>query len=572
MSRRLGQETPDDAPDDTKKRNLRWLPLGITLFLSTVIVGAAFNPAPHTGGDNAAYVSLAYSLVVDGSYTEAFDPAGLPHTKYPPVFPGLLAVLVLLGARTWVALKLVTAASTVACVGCTYLWAERRLGTLAAMGVGMALAVSSAVVYYSHWILSDPLFVALTVAALWLLEWSEEEGAPRAALVGGVVAVGLAYFTRSAGLPLLVALVAWLVLRKKWKALGASTIALGIPVLLWWLRGRGEGVGDYGAELWMVDPYQPALGNVDAAGLVGRVVANAWGYVSLHGPAGILGVRDGGAVLLFGVVLTTLALAGWVRQARKGIGVTELFVPLYGGLILLWPEVWSGDRFALPLYPVFFLYAASMLRFLGGHLGSWGVRGLAVVAMAVVVLPAGKSWLSSVDQASACALATRANGPWACYGPGQQDFAAAATWIGEAAPDGSVVLSRKPRMFFVLSGVPSRVFPFSEDPAVHLAEADALGAGLVLFDRWDGLAGRYLGSALSRYPEAFCSVRTFGDPQAPTYLFGVRPATQRGASGGGGEEVRIGKCPDRTVIGALANADYSSSTSMRIPLLDGLDP
>ncbi|NCG33850.1 MAG: hypothetical protein GWP44_13350, partial [Proteobacteria bacterium] len=94
MSRRLGQETPDDAPDDTKKRNLRWLPLGVTLFLSTVIVGAAFNPAPHTGGDNAAYVSLAYSLVVDGSYTEAFDPAGLPHTKYPPVFPGLLAVLV----------------------------------------------------------------------------------------------------------------------------------------------------------------------------------------------------------------------------------------------------------------------------------------------------------------------------------------------------------------------------------------------------------------------------------------------------------------------------------------------
>ena len=32
MSRRLGQEIPDDAPDDTKKRNLRWLPLGITLF------------------------------------------------------------------------------------------------------------------------------------------------------------------------------------------------------------------------------------------------------------------------------------------------------------------------------------------------------------------------------------------------------------------------------------------------------------------------------------------------------------------------------------------------------------
>ena len=125
----------------------RLLALAISLFVSAVLVVAAFNPAPHNGGDNAAYVTLAYSLAQHGTYTDLYDPAGLPHTKYPPVFPGLLAVLLLLGARTWTALKAVTALSTVAAVGFTFLWAERRLGPWPAFGVSLLLAISSAVVY-----------------------------------------------------------------------------------------------------------------------------------------------------------------------------------------------------------------------------------------------------------------------------------------------------------------------------------------------------------------------------------------------------------------------------------------
>ena len=95
----------------------RLLALAISLFVSAVLVVSAFNPAPHNGGDNAAYVTLAYSLAQHGTYTDLYDPAGLPHTKYPPVFPGLLVVLLLLGARTWTALKAVTALSTIAAVG-----------------------------------------------------------------------------------------------------------------------------------------------------------------------------------------------------------------------------------------------------------------------------------------------------------------------------------------------------------------------------------------------------------------------------------------------------------------------
>ena len=194
----------------------RWACLALGLCISTVVVAAAFNPAPHNGGDNAAYVTLAFSLVEHGAYTDLYDPAELPHTKYPPVFPGLLAMMLLLGARTWSALKTVSAVFTVAAVGFTYLWAERRLGAVGALGLSVVLAISPALVYYSHWILSDPIFLTFTMAALWALERAEREGASVWWLVGGVTTVALAYFTRSAGLPLLLALLGWLALRRRW--------------------------------------------------------------------------------------------------------------------------------------------------------------------------------------------------------------------------------------------------------------------------------------------------------------------------------------------------------------------
>ena len=556
--------------DDSRRS---WLALGALLLVASAIVAGAFVPAPHNGGDNAAYVTLAYSLLADGSYTDLYDPAAMPHTKYPPVFPGLLALLVLLGARTWTALKIVAALSAVAGVGFTFLWSERRWGTATGFVVALGVALSSGVVYYSHWVLSDTLFLALTVAALWLFERSEEESSGPGWLVAGVIVAGLAYFTRSAGLPLLVAVFAWLALARRWKALAGTAMGLGLPVLTWWWRGRGAGVAEYGAEFWLVDPYQPELGRVGFAGLAGRVVTNFGGYLTLHLPGGIVGGGGGGFVALVGIGLTALALVGWFRSARARMGVAELFLPAYAGLILLWPEVWSGDRFALPLIPLFLGFGAAALQHFSGRLGGQAARAVLVLAALIIVVPSGRSWTRSVGEAMSCTAATRVGGAWACYGPAVTRFADAAGWAGEALPEGSAVMTRKPRIFYVLSGVPSRTFPFVSETGEQFRIADEVGARYLLFDEWFSQSGRFLGAALTQQPGAFCTVRGFGQTQGVgTHLFGLLPAERRGVpDGDGGNEVRVAGCPEGYVLPG-APADYSSSSSTRIPLLDRLDP
>jgi 4-amino-4-deoxy-L-arabinose transferase-like glycosyltransferase len=142
----------------------------VLLVTQCILLAGVFTQAPHTGGDNAGYVALAYSLAERGTYQELWDPAEPPHTKYPPVFAALLAGAILLGAKGWTSLKMVPLVSTLLAGLFCFFWVRERKGVGLALGVGLLFVLSDAVVDYSRWILSDPTFLALTLGGIWCLE------------------------------------------------------------------------------------------------------------------------------------------------------------------------------------------------------------------------------------------------------------------------------------------------------------------------------------------------------------------------------------------------------------------
>jgi hypothetical protein len=535
------------------------------LLLQICVTGLVFLPTPHNGGDNAGYITLAHSLLDRGTYQELWDPAELPHTKYPPVFSILLAGVMALGVKGWVGLKAVPFLSTLLAGLFTFLWVRRRAGSLMAGGVALLLALSDGVLDYSRWILSDPTFLALSMGALWALERgrgttvspggtgaaseprAEEEPAGGVGwLALGFSLVILAYFTRSAGLPLVVATVLWLGVGRRGKQLAGFLLAFGLPALLWWIRGKVKGGSEYMAEFWLMDPYRPELGTVGVGGLVARAWENLLDYIGLFIPEGIVG-GEGWYLLPLGLGLSILAFLGWARTLRREVGMAELFLPLYGGLMCLWPGVWSGDRFALPLLPLLLFYSASALKWILESLRPGGAGVVMGLAFLLLALPALRNWKEEVQWARECRALVAEEGSWACYGLNVQEYVLLARWSGENLPHGSAVVTRKPRIFFVLSGVKTVSLPLTSDAREFLASAREKGASYLTMDRWDGLASYYLPGVLAQEPGSFCyltGVETGG--QMGIQLLGIRP----GGPGGeveGAEE--LGTCPGEMASG-----------------------
>jgi 4-amino-4-deoxy-L-arabinose transferase-like glycosyltransferase len=552
------------------------------LILETVLVWGVFVPSPHPGGDNAGYVALAHSIHTGQGYTEIWDPSAPPHTKYPPVFPFLLTLAMTLGATGWVGLKLVPAGLAVVAVVGTFLWARRRLGALPAFGVALLVGLSPSLLYHSHWILSDVPFLAFTMLALWALEDVQvEDGASVGdqpgpvwgivswSLAAGVAGVFLAYFTRSAGLPLLVSAVGVLALRRRWRAAVAVAGGVGVPALAWLLRNAavGPGEGRYASEFFLLDPYQPDLGRAGLGDLVQRLSENAVGYGGRFLPETLFGGAGPFAVAL-GLLVTALAAAGWVRSFRRGPGVAELFVPLYAGLILIWPQVWSGDRFALPLLPPLLVFGVEGAQWAMRDVGESARRWILVVAAVVVAAPGLQDWFRTRADDAVCRGAVEAAGPWACGGGALVDFVAAARWAGSNLPEGRAALTRKPRIWYLMSGVPTRTYPFTEAPGVLLEEAAGAGAGYVILDYVGNQGSRYVGAALGGSPERFCQLGVFGrgDAVPPTRLLQVVPDEDRYGSTLEEDGIRLSACPGPPAPAVITRT--AAPGDWRIPILD----
>ena len=109
--------------------------------LHLVLALLSLDPTPHAGGDSAAYLALAQSILEHGTYQELWDPAVRSHTQYPPGWPLILAGAMTRGDQ---ALGRLQGASSIlfsaAAVALSYLWARRVSTPGVALAVGVLLA------------------------------------------------------------------------------------------------------------------------------------------------------------------------------------------------------------------------------------------------------------------------------------------------------------------------------------------------------------------------------------------------------------------------------------------------
>jgi hypothetical protein len=530
LERKLRARAEPAAAHDTAPARRRvggagtWTAGALALLHLTLCL-AAFNPTPHTGGDNAIFVSLGRALLDGAGYVDLWDPARPPHVLVPPVFPTVLAGAMALGLEPWVGLKGLVMLFSVAAVALSFLWMRRVTTPGVALGAGLVLALAPGVVNLSYWVLSDVPFWAMTMLALWAAARAEPpegsftatpqgERAPGRGIWMAVAgaAVILALFTRSAGLPLALAFGVWMFVHAGWRPFAAFVTAAGVPTLAWMAYVRGAEAATYGSQFLQRDPYRPELGTIGPADLAVRIAENAWRYLTLHLPELLVG-RGGAWAVAVAAAVAALAAAGFARRVRTR-SLAAFLLPLYAGLLLVWPATWSGERFLLPVLPLLLLFAGEATRDLAARAPRPRVLALsACVALVALGIPGTATYVSRGVECRA----QHAEGAVApCRGPLWQDLFAVAADARWVLPPGSRVFSRKPVMYYVLSGHTGRLYPMDPDPQNFFHAADTAEIGYVVLDRLPDLAPQYLRPVVERRPDRFCIVERLSRPDAMT--------------------------------------------------------
>lgn len=420
----------------------------VLLLAHAVLAWLARAPGIGTGQDDAKYILLAQSLRHFTYQNIWAGNLGL-HAQYPPGFPLLLAVL---GAPFRDGLDWLIAINILLSVAALYLtWRvvrDRWTGGLALASL-LALALNPSLIAQAGVLMSEPLFMALTMGALALLA-SEQPGTRRLALAGALAIA--AALTRSAGTPIVGVVVLLWLMERRWKAAAAMGVASAASVGLWlaWTVHAASLVADHTSYVSgaLDTSRELTSGGPGYFTHIARQVADYLGVMiplalPLPGVAGT--VVDN---VIATSVVTVGLVAGLVVLWRRW-RAAALFIVAELALLMVWP--WTDTRFLFPLLPLLIpCLLAGVASIAGARRTPWGPPAAAALALLI----ATTSFLHIVPlvrQAGRCARG--ASPPDAsCVSVDQASFLAAARYLAAHVPESAVVATAKPAPLYYYSG------------------------------------------------------------------------------------------------------------------------
>lgn len=308
--------------------------IALALALVTGIYAVAWlAPALGLFHDDAVYLETAKSLRAGHGYIIEGLPAAIAQTKYPPLWPSVLALFLLVSDQAqW--LKLAPLLCTAGWLLLTYrLLRKMGAGEMGAAGLVPIVAASPMAVFLGTHLLSEPLFALLTTASL--LALLDERP-----LTAGAVA-GLATLTRSAGLPLVVVSVIVLISRRRLR--GAALFTAGAAALIapWtgWAMAHASNHPYYGAAAYASTSILTSLKPSEKAAVLGLNTLYLW-----NAPALLL---TGAGNIYAALATFALYIVALVRRRHL---LPDLFLLVYGAMLMCWAG--PPARFVLPVLPL----------------------------------------------------------------------------------------------------------------------------------------------------------------------------------------------------------------------------
>jgi hypothetical protein len=364
--------------------SLAWLAVMIAWTLAGQPVIGMFS-------DSVWYLAIAdyYRSLVTGGIP-AHAQVAYDTSRFPPLY-SLLIAAVGGGIQDQDVVNILSVMLTAGAGVAVVFW-SRALGTSTRFALA-ALPATFVTPALADWLLiplSEPLFLVGLLAALVAAQRSREGTLDIIVVAALVSALPL---LRSAGIVLVVAFAIW-ALRAHPASLARRITAIGLagaPALLWSIYRSSKPVYlDYGREVSlgrMIDEGGTLVGFAQSQATAVLDAAQAW-----FGASGWSLTSAGVAIL------AAAACHGWWLRLR-GWELDAIFVPLYVGMLLVWPYPLEMPRLLGVIMPIAAAWALiSIPRWIQGRTANPMAGGALVVGTAGLLL-ALPTWSAMVERA-----------------------------------------------------------------------------------------------------------------------------------------------------------------------------
>jgi 4-amino-4-deoxy-L-arabinose transferase-like glycosyltransferase len=489
----------------------RWKELMLILLASTFIYTYTFDTKLDLNGDNVDYYLLGKALAEGKGYTTIWYPDSPPYTHRPPGYPLIIAAALTLGFQSFFAIKwlnfILFAGIIIFFYSICLKIVEDRTQSLVATAL---IAVNFHLIHFSWQMMSEISFLFFMILAFYFLIKTEESEKPflkNPYLWLLVFSLSAAYHIKTVGVSMLLAVLVYLGFKKDWKKALAVLSGFVVIALPYYLRNKMLGSGSgYLKYIVYKNPYQRELGTMGLTDYIERIFSNGVRYLSIEVPHGILPFIDNSASGTLGwatgLILAVLSVFALIRLKRYRKLILSLFI-VNAGILLIWPDVWVGIRFMIPLLPFLFLLLVISLRELFKPLK---IKTNYMYLLVPLFLLANKDVISQYHQYAGHD-----------YPPAYANYFNLASWAAANTNPKDIFIARKPQFFYLFSGRQTNTYLYISDDQALLKNMEAQRVKYVVIEQLGyGSTPRYLVPAIQKNQSRFRMVHQTAKPE--TYL------------------------------------------------------
>ena len=482
-----------------------------------VIYIAVFDTKIDVGGDNAGYYILGKSINSGLGYTDIHLPNANPANHFPPGYPAMLSVFMNF-SDDFIFLKIINGLFFFFSLLMLRRIFERMLVSKSLAVLALIFTMINAHLLRSSMILMSEIpFLFFSLASLTcLIKWNDQGNVfwKSRWFWFMIVLCTISYHIRTAGLALIIGVWFFLVFEKKWAGAVVFILSFFGLSLPWFYRGVQLGGNSYLTQIVQINPYRPEEGLLSFSGWLDRISNNLFRYINQEIPNGLFpnfeilySAEEPKGYFIYGFLLVIFIIIGTVKMPKLrmmwlGYLTSSVFI------LLLWPSVWFGVRFMLPLMPFLFLAMvvglSTSINFIQRkYLGQIRLKSSYLIMLFC---------LPPLTQLATMRTESQSNLPLE-----YSNYFNISRYVKSGIPENSVVCTVKPSLFYLYSSRKSSRIPSIIETDKFIHRLEDLGITHVIIDQLGySSVGRYLMPAIEKFPERFNLIMQLPNPD--TYL------------------------------------------------------